>query len=160
MATEHNPYAPPAAAVSEASAVNQESDQEPASRGRRFANFLIDAVCYYALAMVVGTVIAIVDASFFEHLSVADDYLFGAAVMIIYYLPTEALFGRTVGKLVTRTRVVSESGGPPDFQKVLRRTLIRFVPFEAFSFLHKGSVGLHDRWSETRVVLTRSEHRR
>ena len=86
--------------------------------------------------------------------------MFGTGLMLVYYLPSEALFGRTVGKLVTRTRVVSQSGGPPDFLQVLRRTLIRFVPFEPFSFLSKRSVGLHDRWSETRVVLTRSEHGR
>lgn len=159
MVTEHNPYAPPAAAVSEASAKSQESEQEPASRGRRLANCLIDTVCYYVLAVVVGTVIALVDASFFDHMSTAADYLYGAGVMVVYYLPSEALFGRTLGKLVTRTRVVSQSGGPPDFQQALRRTLIRFVPFEAFSFLRERSVGLHDRWSETRVVLTRSEHR-
>ena len=159
MVTEHNPYAPPTAPVSETSAFNEESEQEPASRGRRFANLLIDTVCYYALAVVVGIIIALVDASFFDHMSTAGEYLYGAGVMVIYYLPTEVLFGRTLGKLVTRTRVVSESGGPPEVQQVLRRTLIRFMPFEAFSFLREGAVGLHDRWSETRVVLTRNEHR-
>jgi uncharacterized RDD family membrane protein YckC len=160
MVTEHNPYAPPAAAMSEASAVSQEIEEEPASRGRRFANLLIDTVCYYALAVVVGIVIALVDPSFFDHMSAAGNYLFGAGVIVIYYVPSEALFGRTMGKLVTRTRVVSQSGGPPDFLQALRRTLIRFVPFEAFTFLSEKSVGLHDRWSETRVVLTRSEYRR
>jgi uncharacterized RDD family membrane protein YckC len=160
MVTEHNPYAPPAAAVSETAAGGQESEQEPASRGRRFANLLIDTLCYYALTMVVGVGIALVDASFLEHMSTVGEYLFGTGLMLVYYLPSEALFGRTVGKLVTRTRVVSQSGGPPDFLQVLRRTLIRFVPFEAFTFLSERSVGLHDRWSETRVVLTRSEHSR
>jgi uncharacterized RDD family membrane protein YckC len=157
MVTEHNPYAPPAAAVSEAPAASHEREQEPAPRWRRFANLLIDSLCYYALAMLIGIVIALVDASFFDHMSAAGEYAFGFGVMVLYYLPSETLFGRTLGKLVTRTRVVSQSGGPPDFPQVLRRTLIRLVPFEPFSFLRARSVGLHDRWSETRVVSSHSE---
>jgi uncharacterized RDD family membrane protein YckC len=135
MVTEHNPYAPPAAAVSEAPAASHEREQEPAPRWRRFANLLIDSLCYYALAMLIGIVIALVDASFFDHMSAAGEYAFGFGVMVLYYLPSETLFGRTLGKLVTRTR----------------------VPFEPFSFLRARSVGLHDRWSETRVVSSHSE---
>jgi hypothetical protein len=68
---------------------------------------------------------------------------------------SEALFGRTLGKLVTRTRVVSESGAPATFWQLLMRTLYRLMPFEGFSFLATRRPGWHDRWSKTRVVLTR-----
>jgi uncharacterized RDD family membrane protein YckC len=154
---EHNPYAPPQAPASEAPVANDAHEQEPAPRGRRFANMLIDAVCYYVLAVVFGIAVAIFDPSLFENMSTAGEYLFGASIMLLYYLPSEALFGRTLGKLLTRTRVVSEFGGPPDLSQALRRTLIRLIPFEAFTFLSANPVGLHDRWSGTRVVLTRSK---
>ena len=155
---EHNPYAPPQAKVSDAPAASDANEREPASRGQRLANALIDTLGYYVLTAVVAIAIGIIDASLFENLSTAGQYIFASSIMVLYYFPSEALFGRTLGKLLTRTRVVSETGGPPDFSQTLRRTLIRLVPFEALTFLSAKPVGLHDRWSGTRVVLTRSKY--
>ena len=155
---ERNPYAPPEAAVSDAPIGGMGIEEEPASRGRRFGNFLIDMVCYYLLAMLVGIVLGLMHMAYLLRMSVAGNYLFGGVVIVLYYLPMEVLFGRTVGKLVTGTRVVAESGEPADFLKVLGRTLTRLVPFEAFTFLNSKGIGLHDRWSGTRVVRTRRSH--
>jgi uncharacterized RDD family membrane protein YckC len=71
-----------------------------------------------------------------------------------YYFLCEATTGRTVGKLVSGTRVVTESGGKPTTLQILQRTLSRMVPFEPFSFFGP-STGWHDRWSKTRVVMAR-----
>lgn len=52
---------------------------------------------------------------------------------------------------MTRTIVVDEYGQRPSFDKIILRTLIRFVPFEPFShFGDKG--GWHDRWTNTFVI--------
>jgi uncharacterized RDD family membrane protein YckC len=59
------------------------------------------------------------------------------------------------GKLITGTRVVTESGEVPTARQILIRTVVRFVPFEAFSFLGSSGTGWHDTWSGTRVVRTR-----
>lgn len=150
-------YIAPQAEVSDAPAASATNEREPASRRRRLANALIDTLCYYALTAVVAIAIATIDASLFENLSTAGQYIFASSIMLLYYLLSEALFGRTLGKLLTRTRVVSESGGPPDFRQALTRTLVRLVPFEAFTFLSKKPVGLHDRWSGTRVISMRSK---
>jgi uncharacterized RDD family membrane protein YckC len=74
------------------------------------------------------------------------------ALTIAYYVTTETLTGRTVGKLLTGTKVVGEDGKPPELGLVVVRTLIRFVPFDALSFLGGNRAGWHDRWSGTRVV--------
>ena len=39
-------------------------------------------------------------------------------------------------------------------KQVFLRTLIRLIPFEAFSFLG-GSKGWHDEWSGTKVIRVR-----
>jgi uncharacterized RDD family membrane protein YckC len=70
----------------------------------------------------------------------------------------EWLTGRSLGKLATGTRVIAAEGGPPSFARVLGRTLARFIPFEAFSFLTDRDgrpVGWHDSLSRTRVVRVR-----
>ncbi len=59
--------------------------------------------------------------------------------------------GRTVGKYITGSKVISTDGTQPTFQDYFIRNISRFVPFDAFSFLGEGN-GWHDSWSDTRVV--------
>jgi hypothetical protein len=49
---------------------------------------------------------------------------------------------------------VSVDGGIPTRGQIVKRSLIRLIPFEPFSFLfRKQAIGWHDKWSDTRVVL-------
>jgi len=115
-----------------------------ASQGQRFANLLIDYVCFLLLCFVLGAIIA----------TIGKPELAGLVswpTMLGYYVFFESIFNATPGKMVTKTRVVTLDGAKPSFGQILGRTLARFVPFEAFSFLG-GNSGWHDRWSKTRVV--------
>lgn len=48
--------------------------------------------------------------------------------LIAAYFPVmEAVFGKTVGKFVTRTRVVNARGGRPSWVQAIVRTLLRLV---------------------------------
>ena len=146
---EHNPYAAPRVdvALPEPSA----DDQELATKGRRFANLIVDVFSYEAVIFVSAVVATLSSASLGASI-VEHSYIFGVAMMLAYYVGCEALFGRTLGKLITGTRVVSETGEPATFRQVVLRTLSRMVPFEPFSCLSDPPVGWHDRWSGTRVV--------
>jgi uncharacterized RDD family membrane protein YckC len=146
---QNNPYAAPKTRVADE---EQSGPTEPASRTQRFLNLLIDLVGYFTLAIVVTVVLAIVYPPFVESSSVAGDYAFGFIVITSYYALSEALFGRTLGKLVTRTWVVNESGGKPTFAQILGRSAARSIPFEPFSFFGTEPTGWHDRLSGTRVV--------
>ena len=79
----------------------------------------------------------------------------GLVTALIYYAGTELLCYRTPAKFLTGTIVVAENGGPPTSGQILGRTLCRFIPFEAFSFLGTPSVGWHDTIPKTRVVDAR-----
>jgi uncharacterized RDD family membrane protein YckC len=151
---EHNPYAAPTVDVADAPAVADQ--QELAGKGRRFLNLIIDSFCYYIALMVLIVAMAIVDPSMIR--TVVDNFVvrtvLSVSVMFCYYVAFEALFGRTLGKLLTGTRVVAASGGRPKFRQILGRTLSRVVPFEPFSCLSDPPIGWHDQWSGTRVVRT------
>lgn len=67
-----------------------------------------------------------------------------------YYCISEALMGRTIGKMVTNSYVIDEYAKKPDFGTIAARSLCRLVPFETFSCL--GECGWHDTWSKTYVV--------
>ena len=152
---EHNPFAPPKAAVTDP--VTAPTQTEIASRLRRLLNMLIDTVGYFVLAAVVGVVIAMINPQFLSNDSTLESYLFALSINVLYYLPSEALFGRTLGKLVTRTRVVAVSGEPPTFWQIFGRTFARLIPFEAFTFLTSSGIGAHDNLSRTRVVLSKRD---
>lgn len=72
-------------------------------------------------------------------------------VLFIYYFACEAVFARTLGKAVNGTFVVYERGR---VLSALGRTLSRFIPLEAFSFIGKHE-GWHDTLSSTTVRRTR-----
>jgi len=133
-------------------AVNEEF--EPAGRGRRFANYVIDLISQILLVAVVTVIATLIwGEAVIGWLETVPDIVLGASMFLLYYVPTEGLTGRTLGKLITRTRVVDEAGGPPSLKQILGRTLARIIPFEAFSFLGATARGWHDSLSKTRVVV-------
>ncbi|MCU0449074.1 MAG: RDD family protein [Bernardetiaceae bacterium] len=72
---------------------------------------------------------------------------------LVYYFGLEGLWGRTLGKLLTRTVVVAADGGRPTWGAVALRTLCRLVPLEAVTHVvSRDRQGLHDWASRTRVV--------
>jgi uncharacterized RDD family membrane protein YckC len=152
---EPNPYAPTTASLKEPgqSGADLPADERPASRKRRFANSLIDSVGLMVLIFVCAGILSVVAPSTIELLSGLGGYLLQVALVLLYYVPAELLTGRTPGKIITRTRVVSRTGGPPTAKQIVGRTLLRLVPLEALTFLARGP-GLHDRASGTRVVMT------
>lgn len=149
-----NPYQAPTSRVAE-----QPGDLGlvPAERWRRFVNLIVDYFGFMALAFVVGIVIGVFGGSRAVEAmqGLGTQYLFGFLVMLAYYVPLELFFGRTLGKLVTGTRVVDENGEPPGAGRILGRTLCRFIPFEPFSFFAASASGWHDTISKTRVVKVR-----
>ena len=68
------------------------------------------------------------------------------------YFVCEYFWQKTPGKFLTKTIVIDEYGNKPDVGSLLLRSLVRLVPFEAFSCLGDPSRGWHDRWSNTYVV--------
>lgn len=153
----HNPYQAPTAMLVEPEAERVRARPD-ASRGRRFGTFLVDYAGMFAMMALIFFVLGLVFAlagldDALETITHLPDLLVGVLATIAYYLLFEGLFSRTPGKFLFGTIVVDEEGGRPGFKRVLGRTLLRFVPFEAFTFF--GERGLHDRASGTRVVLAR-----
>lgn len=130
---------------------------EYASVGQRIANYLIDLVAFYLLVSLAGIFIGLYYVSTGEALNqesggfVAVTYLVSFALFFIYYTLFEGSKGKTLGKLITKTRVVREDGEPMTYGKAFVRTLSRLVPFEAFSVFF-GIKMWHDSWTKTMVV--------
>jgi uncharacterized RDD family membrane protein YckC len=135
---------------------------EYASSGKRFANYLIDLVSYYTLAILIGTFIGVVfnlpeDAPYLQPAVTIEHQLIenvlGLLMIVSYYTLFEYFFaGKTVGKWITKTRAVTQYDERMNFTTALGRSFCRLIPFEAFSFLGDSPTGWHDRFSGTKVV--------
>lgn len=159
MDDNQNPYHAPQAEVRRAERVAQ---LVTASRGQRFIHYLIDTLACYAImfaAMLVYVGIggeAVVTAM--QEPNPLCNVLISVTMILVYYVPMEGMFGVTLGKLVTGTRVVDEQGRPPSWGQVFGRTFARLIPFEAFSLLFSRDdrvSGWHDRLPKTLVVRSR-----
>ena len=138
-----NPYAAPRAFDEPEALVYSDSFRD-ASNGTRLVNAFSDTVVAgvlaFLLVLMLGRLLG--EAAIFLTLMFRP----------VYYVFFESVFQATPGKMFSRTRVITESGGKPSVGQIVMRTLIRFVPFEPFSFFG-SSRGWHDRWSKTRVVM-------
>jgi uncharacterized RDD family membrane protein YckC len=128
----------------------------PAPGGLRFVNRLIDSIfIFYFLYF------NIIENYYFRNLFRGTGFgalfLVELSVGIYYYLILEGIFGISMGKIVTSTMVVDNTGKKPYFGNILGRTLCRFIPFDALSFLGKENRGWHDSFSDTYVVKAKAE---
>ena len=129
------------------------------SLGQRFAHYIIDTIIFYILfilfAGMAGVIIGLFDAvSVFENETAftISTYLFIYGLFWGYYTVTEFVFGGTFGKLILGNVVVAGDVEKVSFKKAALRSVIRFVPFEPFSFLGSNRRGWHDQWAKTWVV--------
>jgi uncharacterized RDD family membrane protein YckC len=143
-----NPYAPPNADVAPPPVVAV--SLVDVARSRRIVHVIVDQLLV-EVALSVAVVLA-GDAP--NSRDGGERYAVSALLSMVYYVFFEFAFGRTPGKFLTGSRVVALDGRRPTFGQVLRRTLTRFVPFDAVSFLG-GRRGWHDEWSKTRVISVR-----
>lgn len=134
-----------------------------ASKGVRFANLIIDRIVVYILFFLFGTfsvlMYQLLNIDFFlnitdklSQLNRVEDIVVTSLFYFIYLFLMEYFTkGRTVGKYITGTKVLTTEGTIPTLQECFIRNISRLVPFDAFSFLGEGN-GWHDNWSDTRVI--------
>jgi len=132
-----------------------------ADKGLRFANLLIDFVSFilimFAIGFVAGLILYFINpySSFFEDLEGIHPFLdriLSSILMVFYYFGMETLTkGRSIGKFITGTQVVTLEGETPTANVFLKRSFCRIIPFEAFSFF--GENGWHDSIPKTAVVV-------
>lgn len=160
MQDDDNPYRSPASAVAEVRVAQALVD---AGKWRRFFNWVVDYIAIFAIVFV-ATIVAMVvggDAAveWIEAMGFWQEQMLGMVVLLAYYTAMEGLFGLTLGKWLTGTRVVDEHGGSPTLRHALLRSVARLIPFEPLSLLfgEDGNArGWHDSLPRTRVVIRRS----
>jgi len=117
-----------------------------ADAGKRFLNLIIDIGVVIFLILVFNKILY--HHSIFSYLGMFK--ILDIAVVFAYFYGLENSLGQTVGKMITKTKVVNLDGGKPTTQQMLVRTFSRVIPLEPVLLI--GGKWLHDSLSQTRVV--------
>ena len=112
----------------------------------RFLNFIIDTIVWFLIVAILTSQLNAKDAS-----QMLFGYLIFFASYIGYYAFMETKFQKTIGKFITKTKVVNKNGTKPKGGDILRRTFCRLIPFDRISFLFTPN-GFHDRLSDTTII--------
>ena len=134
----------------------QKVDSNVVGSGIRFVNFLIDFIVWLILAFIVSFIIGIFVQPTDQGLLTLFGYVLIFGTFIAYYAIMEIKFQKTVGKFVTKTKVVKMNGEKPTDGDIITRTFCRLIPFDRLSFLFVKN-GIHDFLSKTKVVKDTAE---
>ena len=160
----NNPFLPSACenqrAIDQPSGNSTSPNLADATRSQRLTNFLVDGHCCLVLFFGVKFFLSLWALSIGIDTTRLDSPLLltpvSLLVILAYYTTMEARYNATLGKMLTRTRVLHLDGRRADFRQIVIRNLTRFMPFEPISGCISGDdvpMPWHDRISRTRVVV-------
>jgi uncharacterized RDD family membrane protein YckC len=126
-------------------------DTNVVNSGIRFLNFLIDFIVIMILALIIGFIIGLFVHPTDQGLIQIIGYILILGTFIGYYAIMEIKFQKTLGKFVTKTKVVKMDGEKPENGDIITRTFCRLIPFDRISFIFTKN-GFHDFLSKTKVI--------
>ncbi|QES90184.1 RDD family protein [Rhizosphaericola mali] len=117
--------------------------------GTRVLNFLVDTTIILILTYIINKVNTFY-VSFWHFRGFAFWKIF-SAVLVVYYVLGEGIFGKSLGKKMTYTIIVKKDGGAASFGQILIRSLVRLIPID-FMFIPFTDRTLHDILSNTYII--------
>ena len=135
-------------------------DSNVVGSGIRFLNLIIDSIIWYILIVITYFLFWIIIPT---SVSISNGFIVGIINLIIIFVPLfayhslmEIKFQKTIGKYITKTRVVKLNGEKPESSDIISRTFCRLIPFDRISFLFMKN-GIHDFLSKTKVIKDTTE---
>jgi uncharacterized RDD family membrane protein YckC len=108
------------------------------SKNDRLVNYVIDSIAIAILSLIFSPLIE------YSPLSLLPFFL--------YYFIFEVTLNQTLGKMLTKTKVVRVKGKRPNVLHIFLRTILRLNPLDFYSYLMGTEQGTHDVLSRTRLV--------
>ena len=126
---------------------------QSAPRRLRLINVFIDLFAMMLLLYVLLFLMSVLGLGHIADMILElPDIVFGLVCYLIYYLPLETFTGRTLGKLITKTKVVSTESDSISFYHAAGRSFARVIPFEPLSIFRDSKDCWHDSLMKTKVV--------
>ena len=130
---------------------NEKVNSNTVGAGTRFLNFIIDLFIWSILVMIIGFIINLFVKPTDKLTYKIIGYILIFGTYVAYYSIMEIKFQKTVGKFLTKTKVVKMNGEKAENIDIIARSFYRLIPFDRLSFLFVKN-GIHDFLSKTNVV--------
>ena len=135
--------------------MNETQQNLPASKFRRILAYLIDWMGLFLIVALVA-----LDPDGYQNMGLFS-FPF---ILFLYYFFMEAIWDRTLGKLIMGIMVVDAKRVNYKEKRMTKlifiRTLCRYIPFDPLSFIFmsnaSGQASWHDQISGTKVILSKS----
>lgn len=110
----------------------------------RLYNFLIDSTIFFIIVLIFSMLLK-------NHIERQNLKYLMILLHYVYYFTFELTTGQTIGKMITKTRVVNTDNDiKPNFTRILIRTISRLIPIDFLSYLFFLN-GIHDVLSKTEL---------
>ncbi len=129
---------------------NQSSRIQLAGKPERVVNFIIDNLLILIFTILFNAFF-IFSESFYRTDNIIPTLIF-LIIHISYYSIFELISGQTLGKKITKTKVIRRGTGKIGFFRILIRTITRLFILDYYSYLFGYEIGMHDLLSNTIVV--------
>ncbi len=126
-------------------------DSNAVGSGIRFLNFIIDIFAWGIIVRIIGFLFEFFVQPTGQLTILVYGFILFFGTFIGYYSIMEIKFQKTIGKFITKTKVVKMNGEKPENSDIISRSFYRLIPFDRISFLFTKN-GIHDFLSKTTVV--------
>ena len=130
--------------------INEENKIVLAGKPDRLMNFAIDTFIITITSVLFSTFFMFTYPVAFESGYLA--YLLFAIISFLYYSIFEISSGKTLGKILTNTKVINRHNKKPNLFNILIRSCTRLFFFDMHSYLFGYEIGMHDLLSNTLVI--------
>jgi uncharacterized RDD family membrane protein YckC len=129
-----------------------------AEAGKRFVNYFVDIIVFYIVIFAGGFIVGLLNPEALDNLAEESGYgivdrIIFLGMYAIYMGTVEGLFkGKSVGKLITRTKAVNLDGSRIGWKEAFARGFSRAVPLCVFSAFGTPCDPWQDKWTSTMVI--------
>lgn len=110
----------------------------------RLYNFLIDSTIFFIIVVVFSMLLK-------NYMGRQNLKYLMILLYYIYYFILELATGQTIGKMITKTKVVNTNNNEKlNFTSIFIRTISRLIPIDFLSYLFSSN-GIHDILSKTEL---------
>lgn len=137
--------------IEERKTKDNEFESSIVSSWTRLVHTVVDFFGFLIIAFILSSILEL----FYNPTDKQTIYLVGYVLLLVsfflYFVIMEYKFQKTIGKFITKTKVVMNDGRRPKLNEIFIRTACRLIPFDKFSFLFMKN-GFHDTLSNTTVI--------
>ncbi|MBP1618337.1 MAG: hypothetical protein H6Q14_2164 [Bacteroidetes bacterium] len=137
--------------IEEKETKDKEFESSIVSSGTRLIHTVVDFFGFLIIAFILSSILQL----FYNPSDERTIRLVGYGLLfvsfLIYFVFMEYKFQKTLGKFITKTKVIMNDGSKPKLNEIFIRTACRLIPFDNISYLFTKN-GFHDRFSNTTVI--------